>query len=173
MVSTKSDQSAVQHLVPIVNSNHRRPSIPFSGRPPRPGRQRARRSVYTDTVRRFPALVLLLVAFSLSLISPLLLAATPKELPACCRRDGKHHCAKQMAQPAPDGIQIAALSTCPLFPAGKTTPAPTQTSTAPPALISSNVALPVQPAPAPQPPQPTNQTARNPHQQRGPPSLVS
>jgi hypothetical protein len=43
-------------------------------------------------MRRILAMVLL-VGFSLPLIAPLL-ASGPSEasLPACCRRDGKHHC---------------------------------------------------------------------------------
>lgn len=42
---------------------------------------------------------LLLVLIGIPLISPLLLADPRPEMPACCRRDGKHHC----AMPAPDG----------------------------------------------------------------------
>jgi hypothetical protein len=35
---------------------------------------------------------LLLGLVSFPLIAPLLLADTDSDLPACCRRDGKHHC---------------------------------------------------------------------------------
>jgi hypothetical protein len=43
-------------------------------------------------VRRITA-SLLLVLFSLSLIAPARVALdTDSKLPACCRRDGKHHC---------------------------------------------------------------------------------
>ncbi|HVV45274.1 MAG TPA: hypothetical protein VHC72_08700 [Bryobacteraceae bacterium] len=35
---------------------------------------------------------LLLVVFSLSLISPALASAAKSNLPACCLRNGKHHC---------------------------------------------------------------------------------
>jgi hypothetical protein len=47
-------------------------------------------------MRRVFAVTLVLV-FSLPLIAPLL-ASTPDEsqLPACCRRNGKHHCAMSM-----------------------------------------------------------------------------
>jgi hypothetical protein len=48
-------------------------------------------------MRRAPAALLLLV-FSLPLIAPLLVSAPDEsQLPACCRRDGKHHCAMAMA----------------------------------------------------------------------------
>lgn len=50
-------------------------------------------SCYDASMRRALAL-LLLVGFSFPLIAPLF-AAGPSEasLPACCRRNGKHHCA--------------------------------------------------------------------------------
>lgn len=50
-----------------------------------------------DLMRRAPAALLLLV-FSFPLIAPLF-ASGPDEsqLPACCRRNGKHHCAMAMA----------------------------------------------------------------------------
>ncbi|HSM76231.1 MAG TPA: hypothetical protein VLT57_01330 [Bryobacteraceae bacterium] len=44
-------------------------------------------------MRRLWALSLVFF-FSFSLIAPALFASNPEEnLPACCRRDGKHHCA--------------------------------------------------------------------------------
>lgn len=124
-------------------------------------------------MRRFPAIVLLLVAFSLSLISPLLLAGQQKELPACCRRDGNHHCAKQAAPSSADGVQIGALSVCPLFPTGKVTPAPNQTGATPPALTRADVVIPVHDALPVQPAKQQPQAVVLPWQQRGPPSLVS
>jgi len=49
--------------------------------------------MYHEVVRRVMALVLLGL-FSISLISPGALAPDPEAgLPACCRRNGKHHCA--------------------------------------------------------------------------------
>ena len=123
-------------------------------------------------MRRIPAIVLLLVAFSLSLISPLLLAGQQKELPACCRRDGKHHCGKQMGQPPADGVQIGALSTCPLFPNGKVTPAPNQTGATPPTLTGSNVTIPVHAAPPAQPAQQQPPTAPALHTSTNTPSTM-
>ena len=46
-----------------------------------------------NLMRRAPA-ALLLLFLSLPLIAPLLVsAADQSQLPACCRRDGRHHCA--------------------------------------------------------------------------------
>src|ERR1700743_3776323 len=54
--------------------------------------------IFASTIgamRRAQAL-LLLGLFSFALISPALLAADPDSaLSACCRRDGKHHCAME------------------------------------------------------------------------------
>ena len=61
---------------------------------------------------------LLLAVIGLPLITPLLLADLRPELPACCRRDGKHHCSHMQ----PDvrsaerpGFAFTAPR-CPLFP---------------------------------------------------------
>lgn len=50
-----------------------------------------------NLMRRAPAALLLLL-LSLPLIAPLF-ASTPddSQLPACCRRNGRHHCAMSMA----------------------------------------------------------------------------
>ncbi len=124
-------------------------------------------------MRRFPAIVLLLVAISLSLIAPMLLAAAEKELPACCRREGNHHCAKMRGHQHGEGVQIAATSVCPLYPAGMSVPAAVQPAAAPPVLSSLH-----RPAPAPStqmvPSVAQQQPASiRPWQQRGPPSPVA
>ena len=61
---------------------------------------------------------LLLAVLGLLLITPLLLADTRSELPACCRRDGKHHCATAAMNTASvNGPGFAATAPkCPLFP---------------------------------------------------------
>ena len=64
--------------------------------------------------------LLLLAAFSFPLIAPALLAGSTPELPSCCRRDGKHHCAMAAMYglagiPAGPGFK-AIQSKCPLFP---------------------------------------------------------
>jgi hypothetical protein len=63
--------------------------------------------------------ILLLVVFGTSLIGPALFAASDSNLPACCRRDGKHHCAMldSMGQESPAGPAIqSARMKCPVFP---------------------------------------------------------
>src|SRR5277367_5598606 len=56
---------------------------------------------------------LLLVLFSFSLISPVLVADPSPERPSCCLRDGKHHCAMDAADTQSDGPALQ--SRCPLF----------------------------------------------------------
>jgi hypothetical protein len=78
------------------------------------------------------ALALLLVAvLSFPLIAPVLLANTASDLPACCRRDGKHHCAvvdmaNQRELPASQSVK-ALQPRCPLFPKTVLVPAYTKT----------------------------------------------
>ena len=73
------------------------------------------------TMRRVPAILLVFV-FSFSLIAPALFVDAESNLPACCRRDGKHHCgmmARDMAAAPSSGLAIDALRTrCPFFPNG-------------------------------------------------------
>ncbi len=62
--------------------------------------------------------ILLLIVFSLSLITPALFADSESKLPACCRKDGKHHCAmmdmgtEQSKEPALKNRETK----CPFFP---------------------------------------------------------
>lgn len=62
-------------------------------------------------MRRVLASVLLLL-FSLALASPLFASDPESNLPACCRRNGKHHCNMRMGGDSGPGIQTAA---CPLY----------------------------------------------------------
>ncbi|MBI2689005.1 MAG: hypothetical protein HYX27_22105 [Acidobacteria bacterium] len=124
-------------------------------------------------MRRYTAILVLLAAISLSLVSPLLWAGTRKELPACCRRDGNHHCARQSGQPAESGVHIAAASTCPLFPTGKSAPASAQHGIAALALSTASASLTVHTTIMGAPTRtPFDSSFRAP-QQRGPPSLHS
>jgi hypothetical protein len=54
---------------------------------------------------------LLLAIISLSLLTPVLLANASSELPACCRRFGKHHCSMP-SSPSPAG-GVAINASCP------------------------------------------------------------
>ena len=67
-------------------------------------------------MRRFAA-TLLLSVFSVSLIAAALPADSESKLPACCRREGAHHC---MTAPAP-GASMQAV--CPAYPETGATPA--------------------------------------------------
>ena len=64
--------------------------------------------------------ILLAVLFSFELIAPALLAGAAPDLPACCRRNGKHHCAMadmDGAEGTPSGSTVKAIeSKCPFFP---------------------------------------------------------
>jgi hypothetical protein len=70
-------------------------------------------------MRRVPA-ILLVFLFSFPLIAPALFTDGESNLPACCRRDGKHHCGMaDMAQSPSSGAAIDALrAKCPMFPSG-------------------------------------------------------
>jgi hypothetical protein len=71
-------------------------------------------------VRRSLSIVLLLL-FSLPLISPLLAltADSDANLPACCRRNGTHHCFRTTRPAAPSaGTQLSDIpKPCPAYPA--------------------------------------------------------
>jgi len=86
----------------MVLPEDRVPSLPF-------------RNLTVDSMRRAFAAVLVLV-FSLPLIVPAL-ASNPDEanLPACCRRDGKHHCAMNMGMSVPSRYRVVSEK-CPFSP---------------------------------------------------------
>ena len=74
-----------------------------------------------EPVRKFLS-ILLLAFFGLPLMSPLFALGTdvPSSVPACCRRNGAHHCLGGMTEHAgasKQGIQIGALAQkCPYLP---------------------------------------------------------
>ena len=70
-------------------------------------------------MRRLISIMLLLI-FSLPLISPVLALAATSEanLPACCRRNGAHHCTGLMRQTESSGQSLSATpQRCPAYPA--------------------------------------------------------
>lgn len=76
---------------------------------------------YNGTVRRLLSITLLLL-FSLPLISPVLALAASSDanLPACCRRNGAHHCFMKIhhAESSGQRTSVSAIPrTCPAYPA--------------------------------------------------------
>jgi hypothetical protein len=70
---------------------------------------------YNGRVKRISA-ILLLLAMTLMVVEPAVLAESSSGMPACCRRNGLHHCAG-MGSETPDGASLqAGARTCPLFP---------------------------------------------------------
>jgi hypothetical protein len=71
--------------------------------------------------------ILLLVMFSLSLITPAMIVDPESKLPACCRKDGQHHCSMLNMgeqQGRPSGPEVKSLgSKCPFFLQGGAAPA--------------------------------------------------
>jgi hypothetical protein len=65
-------------------------------------------------MRRFLA-TLLAALFSFLLIMPAFAASLRPNLPACCRKEGKHHCAMQAGH-ASESAVVAASDKCPFFP---------------------------------------------------------
>lgn len=63
---------------------------------------------------------LLAVLFGFPLITPFLAVSTRADLPACCRREGKHHCALAEMAAGPEshgGVSLTAVRPkCPLYP---------------------------------------------------------
>ncbi len=79
---------------------------------------------YNRSVRRLLALSLLLL-LSFPLAAPLfaLSANSEANLPACCRRNGAHHCAMKMQRTGTAAQQTTAFSTpmkCPFYPGAAT-----------------------------------------------------
>jgi len=66
----------------------------------------------------------LLAVFSFPLIAPALSADAQSNLPECCRRGGKHHCAMTMDQAPATGVSFRSIQPrCPLYPSTPAAPA--------------------------------------------------
>jgi hypothetical protein len=78
--------------------------------------------MYNQGLQRFCAF-LLTVTFSFRLLAPVLSAEPESNLPACCRRDGKHACSMMMKSPSASSSGKAAITSkktsCPLYPTGQ------------------------------------------------------
>jgi len=78
-------------------------------------------------------------ALSLPLISPVLSIAGEPNLPSCCRRDGKHHCARPGmagASRASTPVIHGSPAQCPLFPSGKSIPVAAKAATPVPVRLA-------------------------------------
>jgi hypothetical protein len=61
---------------------------------------------------------LLLVLFSFPLIEPAIVSDAPSQLPACCKRNGAHHCDMSSGDAETQGSAIQAIRPkCPYYPA--------------------------------------------------------
>jgi hypothetical protein len=116
---------------------------------------------------------LLLALFSFPLIAPLFAANAASQLPACCRRDGKHHCAMlsgDMESPAPTFQAIRPK--CPYYPS-----TPTFSSEENVAILKSSPATFTSLLSNPAVPAKTEACYRvsfsRSHQKRGPPAQLS
>jgi hypothetical protein len=123
-------------------------------------------------MRRVPAILLVLL-FSFSLIGPALFV-DESNLPACCRREGKHHCGMtDMAETPRSGMAADALRVkCPFFPSGgavvpESGPALLAASQTPSVAIASQI------ADRPRAAGGYRISLDCSHRKRGPPSLLS
>ena len=123
-------------------------------------------------MRRIPASVLLLL-FSYTLTTPLLFAEPESKIAACCRRDGKHHCAKMAKMAESDGgVRITPSATCPLFQPGAS--APVSGDVAIPAPIPVTIeTITAEPTPAQQSEVKRRIAEARAWRKRGPPSLLA
>ena len=116
----------------------------------------------------------LLMLFSWTLLAPLLAPGADANLPACCRRNGKHHCncmMRGMGQLAGNRKGLTAVSEkCPCCPASAcVAPSP---SCKPEAAAFHAEAV-FHPAPAPQPQARSLVFFLSSHPKRGPPTLLA
>jgi hypothetical protein len=126
------------------------------------------------SMRRLWAM-LLVICFSGSLIAPAAFTSSESQLPDCCRRLGKHHCAIGRAQTQQESSGARVQTTgdaCPYFPAGPVVSGHRYT----PLLNSSQTDL-VSPSSQPGGQVQTEVSRRDwfsrSHQKRGPPALIS
>jgi hypothetical protein len=128
-------------------------------------------------MRRVPA-ILLLVLFSFSPIAPVLFVDSESNLPACCRRGGKHHCnmmggMTDMAEAPPSAPATDALrAKCPFFPCARAVTPNAEAELLAPSQ-SAGVSVVGQIATAAQANAGYRTSFSHSHQKRGPPSLLS
>jgi hypothetical protein len=115
--------------------------------------------------------VALVLSFACDAVCPAVLANPEPTLPACCRRDGKHHCMMRMSGTAESGVLLKAVQErCPYFP--KNAPSMGGNCCAPPPSISVTSPVFSHPAAKPQTEARYRVSLLRGWQKRGPPSLV-
>jgi hypothetical protein len=120
------------------------------------------------------ALAILLVAhFSFSLISPSVFASdADSKLPACCRRNGKHHCARMATESESSSGPAVQEGRCSFFPTVEGVPA--NKTVAVSGISQNGFAQPVShPTSAPQTESLCHSSYNRAAQKRGPPTFHS
>jgi hypothetical protein len=114
---------------------------------------------------------LLVATFSFTLIDPAVFASTAdRKLPACCRSDGKHHCALPQSLDTSSG-PVAAPARCSMFEAVQTfPPQPTAARVSLAQAIFGDLVS--HPAPRPQTKALSHLSFDHSGQKRGPPFLA-
>jgi hypothetical protein len=116
---------------------------------------------------------LLLVLISFPLIAPAIAAKSTSNLPACCRRDGAHHCAMFSSELGTQGPSFQAVrQKCPYFPATTVTSAQGKAAVLRTlhAIVASAARY---PAALPRTESQYHTSFSRSRQKRGPPSLVA
>ena len=131
---------------------------------------------YDTSVQRICA-VLLLAILSSSLITPLLSATTPAStIPACCRKDGKHHCSMANMKQQHDEAAVAPVKfttgKCSQFPNTGAVPI-AYNADAPPAALVFYAAIVSHPTAHAQTEAQFRVSFSRSSQKRGPPALIS
>ena len=81
-----------------------------------PGNEVSEFAVHSERMRGIVAVVLAAL-FSWTPILPLFASSPASNLPACCRRNGQHHCVQQsMHSLSPENAVSMVAPKCPLFP---------------------------------------------------------
>jgi hypothetical protein len=125
-------------------------------------------------MKRAPA-ILLLVVMGLPIASPLSAFAGATTLPACCRRDGKHHCMQTMDSRVENSRQTSPSFSriemkCPQFPRVLTSPVHGPLGLSASSAIFAEIGS--HPALAPQTESNYRISLVRSNQKRGPPSVV-
>jgi len=121
-------------------------------------------------MRRILAIGLLLL-FSSAYVLPMVMSDDEQELPACCRRDGKHHCS-MMDKPSQSGEPAfqTLRAKCPCWPVGRVSSSRHDGIICAAAMIYGELLS--HPATFPQTEVRYIISKTRSHQKRGPPSLI-